>query len=464
MSQMTSIHCLVTGGAGFIGSHVAEELLRMGCQVVVLDDLSGGHADNVPPGAALEVASILDRAKIKELFEQHHFDYVFHLAAYAAEGLSHFIKHFNYQNNLIGSVNLINASVNYEVECFVFTSSIAVYGSAQLPMTESMLPQPKDSYGIAKYAVEMELCATHDMFGLDYIVFRPHNVYGERQNIGDKYRITDRDLLVIYAAATSLFYALLIPPAWGYPRYQTPVVPVIAILAAAVVVPAFQALPRRARLVVAGLGVAAFVYKLAVIGDPLWSLYAVTFETDTGDLMQRLAQGISIVVSLVIPIGIVLAVVCLLALRWKIRLLPTIVLALGVLSLAHTASTTAIQVPADYSTRYRYTYDYADLLQTVADLKQTGGYVLAVKDVLYYTGLPGEEIYGYVCPTCSPQALIDKIHSTRVDALAWTTKEDNRSPNISANPAIVQALNVCYTRATHGVFIVYLRRPNSPCP
>jgi len=183
-----SITCLVAGGAGFIGSHVAEGLLQLGSEVVVLDDLSGGHVDNVPPGAVLEVASILDHARIKLLFEQYRFDYVFHLAAYAAEGLSHFIKHFNYQNNLIGSVNLINASVNYEVKCFVFTSSIAVYGSAQLPMTESMIPQPEDSYGIAKYAVEMELRVTHHMFGLDYIVFRPHNVYGERQNIGDKYR------------------------------------------------------------------------------------------------------------------------------------------------------------------------------------------------------------------------------------------------------------------------------------
>jgi len=89
-----SLNSLVTGGAGFIGSHVAQELVRMGHQVVVLDDLSGGNVDNVPPGATLQVASILDRDTIKSLFEQHHFDYVFHLAAYAAEGLSHFIKHF----------------------------------------------------------------------------------------------------------------------------------------------------------------------------------------------------------------------------------------------------------------------------------------------------------------------------------------------------------------------------------
>jgi UDP-glucose 4-epimerase len=183
-----SVNSLVTGGAGFIGSHVARELARMGHHVVVLDDLSGGNVGNVPPEATLEVASILDRDRIKALFEQHHFDYVFHLAAYAAEGLSHFIKHFNYQNNLIGSINLINASVNYEVKCFVFASSIAVYGAAPLPMVESTLPQPEDSYGIAKHAVEVELQATHHMFGLDYIVFRPHNVYGEHQNIGDKYR------------------------------------------------------------------------------------------------------------------------------------------------------------------------------------------------------------------------------------------------------------------------------------
>jgi len=125
---------------------------------------------------------------IDDIFRRYSFDYVYHLAAYAAEGLSHFIKRFNYTNNLIGSVNLINASVNYGVKCFVFTSSIAVYGSGQSPLTEEMVPAPEDSYGIAKLAVEQELKVSHEMFGLDYIVFRPHNVYGERQNIGDRYR------------------------------------------------------------------------------------------------------------------------------------------------------------------------------------------------------------------------------------------------------------------------------------
>jgi len=179
---------LVTGGAGFMGSHVADELLKLGHEVVVIDDLSGGFRENVPGGAAFVRGSVTDHGLIDKLFERYRFDYVYHLAAYAAEGLSHFIKRFNYNNNLIGSINLINASINHRVKCFVFTSSIAVYGAAQLPMTEETIPQPEDSYGIAKLAVELDLKASHEMFGLNYIIFRPHNVYGERQNIGDKYR------------------------------------------------------------------------------------------------------------------------------------------------------------------------------------------------------------------------------------------------------------------------------------
>jgi UDP-glucose 4-epimerase len=179
---------LVTGGAGFMGSHVAEQLLQKGHDVVVLDDLSGGFRDNVPTNATFVHGSVLDHELIDRLFTRHGFDYVYHLAAYAAEGLSHFIKRFNYNNNLIGSVNLVNAAVNHNVKCFVFTSSIAVYGAGQSPMSEDMIPVPEDSYGIAKLAVEQELRVSHEMFGLDYVIFRPHNVYGEHQNIGDRYR------------------------------------------------------------------------------------------------------------------------------------------------------------------------------------------------------------------------------------------------------------------------------------
>jgi UDP-glucose 4-epimerase len=179
---------LVTGGAGFIGSHVVRTCVDMGHEVVVLDDLSGGFADQVPEGARLVRGSVTDPELVAEIFEKNRFDYVYHLAAYAAEGLSHFIRRFNYSNNLIGSINLINESVKHGVRCFVFTSSIAVYGAGQLPMDEALVPQPEDPYGISKYAVELDLKAAREMFGLRSIVFRPHNVYGENQNIGDRYR------------------------------------------------------------------------------------------------------------------------------------------------------------------------------------------------------------------------------------------------------------------------------------
>ena len=180
---------LVTGGAGFIGSHVADALIRQGCRVTILDDLSGGVRENVPAGATFVHGSVADEALVDRVFDEGRFTHVYHLAAYAAEGLSHFIKRFNYTNNVIGSVNLLNAAINGGVELFVFTSSIAVYGRSEaLPLTEATAPRPEDSYGIAKQAVELELEATRAMFGLDYVIFRPHNVYGPRQNIGDPYR------------------------------------------------------------------------------------------------------------------------------------------------------------------------------------------------------------------------------------------------------------------------------------
>src|SRR6266849_4254259 len=118
---------LVTGGAGFIGSHVTEHLVRMGHRVVVFDDLSGGFADNVPKGAMFIEGSILDHELVDALFKEHRFNCVYHLAAYAAEGLSHFIKRFNYSNNVVGSIDRNSESVRHEVDSFVFTRSIAVY-------------------------------------------------------------------------------------------------------------------------------------------------------------------------------------------------------------------------------------------------------------------------------------------------------------------------------------------------
>jgi UDP-glucose 4-epimerase len=185
----TGSRALVTGAAGFIGSHVADHCLALGMRVVATDDLSGGFRENVPADAAWVQGDLRDRGFVRRLWAEHGpFDYVYHLGAYAAEGLSHFIRAYNYTTNLVASMHLLNEAVQANARCFVFASSIAVYGKGQLPMTEDMFPQPEDPYGISKYAVELDLRAAREMFGLDYIVFRPHNVYGERQNIADKYR------------------------------------------------------------------------------------------------------------------------------------------------------------------------------------------------------------------------------------------------------------------------------------
>lgn len=190
---------LVTGAAGFIGSHVAEFCAhRLHFQVVAVDDLSGGFERNVGPvlelGGIFVKGDVGDDEFVRNLFAEHGpFDYVYHLAAYAAGGLSHFIRRYNYGNNLLASATLLNAAVRQQpmVTRFVFTSSIAAFGAAdptELPMTECTPQRPEDPYGIAKHSFELDLKAAEHMFGLNWTVFRPHNVYGPRQNIADKFR------------------------------------------------------------------------------------------------------------------------------------------------------------------------------------------------------------------------------------------------------------------------------------
>tara|TARA_Y100000992_G_C21251935_1_gene486353 strand:+ start:114 stop:1106 length:993 start_codon:yes stop_codon:yes gene_type:complete len=179
---------LITGVAGLLGANFSRYLLKNGYRVVGIDDLSGGYIDNVPDGCKLYNFNLVDSEKVNEVFKNEKPDYVYHFAAYAAEGLSPFIRNFNYKNNLIASVNVINACINNDISKIIFTSSMAVYGKGNPPFTESQLPCPEDPYGIAKYAVELDLEQAKKQFGLDYSIVRPHNVIGKYQNIWDKYR------------------------------------------------------------------------------------------------------------------------------------------------------------------------------------------------------------------------------------------------------------------------------------
>lgn len=181
---------LITGVAGLLGSRLADWLLKNqpGITVVGIDDLSGGYETNVPPGIFFYNRDLAE-SNLEEIFTVHTPDYVYHFAAYAAEGLSPFIRAYNYKNNLISTTRIINQCIKHDVKRLVFTSSMAVYGHGEGGIFhEDMRRSPIDPYGIAKMACEMDIEIANEQHGLDYCIIRPHNVYGRNQNIWDKYR------------------------------------------------------------------------------------------------------------------------------------------------------------------------------------------------------------------------------------------------------------------------------------
>jgi len=179
----------VTGCAGLLGANYTRHLLSNGHEVIGIDNLSGGYKSFLPKSENFTFIkfNLEKRKKVVNIFEEYKPDILLHFAAYAAEGLSPFIRNFNYRNNIICSTNLINECITHNTK-FIFTSSMAVYGEQELPFTEDKCPHPIDPYGIAKYAVECDLKLASEQFGLRYNIIRPHNVLGIYQNIWDKYR------------------------------------------------------------------------------------------------------------------------------------------------------------------------------------------------------------------------------------------------------------------------------------
>ena len=183
---------LITGVAGLIGSRLADWLIEKYplYKVVGIDDLSGGYIQNVNPNLDFwEINLINPKHKLDLCFSENKFDYVFHFAAYAAEGLSPFIRQYNYDNNLKATARIVNECIKNDVRKLVFTSTLAVYGHGYGGvLDENQIPKPIDPYGVAKYACEMDIQIAGEQHGLDWCIIRPHNVYGIKQNIWDKYR------------------------------------------------------------------------------------------------------------------------------------------------------------------------------------------------------------------------------------------------------------------------------------
>jgi UDP-glucose 4-epimerase len=180
---------LITGVAGLLGSRLADWIIlnHPEYDVIGIDDLSGGYFENIHPTVKF-YRRTLGVDSIKDIFETHSPNIVFHFAAYAAEALSPFVRKYNYTNNLLATVDVVNECINFNVDRLVFTSSMAVYGNGKLPFNEDDIRQPIDSYGIAKSACEQDIEAAGIQHGLDWCIIRPHNFYGEKQNIWDSYR------------------------------------------------------------------------------------------------------------------------------------------------------------------------------------------------------------------------------------------------------------------------------------
>lgn len=181
---------LITGVAGLLGSRLADWVIenQPNVKVVGIDDLSGGFKENINPKVDFWQMNLVDHP-IENCFEVNKFDYVFHFAAYAAEGLSPFIRSYNYDNNLKVTARIVNECIKHNIKRLVFTSTLAVYGHGYGGVfDENQQQSPINPYGVAKYACEMDIQIASEQHGLDWTIIRPHNVYGIKQNIWDKYR------------------------------------------------------------------------------------------------------------------------------------------------------------------------------------------------------------------------------------------------------------------------------------
>ena len=176
----------ISGVAGFLGSHLADTMLAAGHKVIGCDNMIGGYADNVPEGVEFHEYDCAHRELIAKITKN--VDVVYHCAATAYQGLSVFSPHLVTQNIVQASISLISASIQNNVDRFVLCSSMARYGTNEVPFTEDMNPNPQDPYGIGKVATEqllVNLARTHSM---DYVIAVPHNIIGPRQKYDDPYR------------------------------------------------------------------------------------------------------------------------------------------------------------------------------------------------------------------------------------------------------------------------------------
>ncbi len=177
---------LITGAAGFLGSHLVEKLHKLGHTVIGIDNMMGGYKDNIIQGTEFHKLDCCDLPKIQEVMRG--VDIVYHCAATAHEGLSVFSPYEITKNNYLASVSIFTAAVNNKVKRIVYCSSMARYGNSKTPFTEDMEPNPIDPYAISKVASEKVLANLCELNNIEYVIAVPHNIIGPRQRYDDPFR------------------------------------------------------------------------------------------------------------------------------------------------------------------------------------------------------------------------------------------------------------------------------------
>lgn len=183
-----NIKILVTGSAGFMGSHLYDQLENQGFNVFGVDDLSGGFLRNVSNKKTFKKLDLRDRRKTAEYVAKLKPDIIFHLAADATEGRSQFTPFSAIDRNLVAYINLLVPAIKNGLKKMILTSSMSVYGAQKPPFSEDLIMQPEDVYGSAKTSMEVITRVLSNVYGFKYLIIRPHNVYGTRQNLSDPYR------------------------------------------------------------------------------------------------------------------------------------------------------------------------------------------------------------------------------------------------------------------------------------
>ncbi len=179
---------VVTGAAGFMGSHLVNYLISQGYKVAGIDDLSGGFAENINPKSNFIKLDLRNKAKTAKVISKLAPKLIYHLAADASEGRSQFTPLSATERNYLAYINLLVPAIAAGLEKIVVVSSMSVYGEQKPPFSEEMEPAPVDIYGISKAAMEKATQILSGVHKFTYTIIRPHNVYGPRQNLSDPYR------------------------------------------------------------------------------------------------------------------------------------------------------------------------------------------------------------------------------------------------------------------------------------